>query len=337
MQYPFYKCDLHLHLDGSLAPEDAWRIAKRYHIDTGFSSYEEYEKHAHVQKDCTSLYDYLACFDLPLKLLQSYPALRDCAYLLVERLAKQNVLYAEIRFAPQQHTKKGLSQKDSIFAVLKGIQAAMKNYPNIYVQIILCMMILPTNTMKENEETLCLCKDFLHQGVCALDLAGAEGIRPFSQFHDFFIQAEAWHIPYTIHAGESGSAEHVKQSIELHASRIGHGIHAIEDEHVVQLLKEHTIPLEICVTSNLQCNVVKDMQEHPVRKFYDAHIPITINTDNMSVSNTTLEQEYQLLQKHFGFTLEELWNCNLTALKHAFLPDDKKEQLIQRMQASFVH
>lgn len=336
MKYPFYKCDLHLHLDGSLSAQDGFMLAQKYNIDTGFSTFEAYAQHAHVQADCTSLYDYLACFDLPLTILQSYETLRDSAYLLVERLAKQKLLYAEIRFAPQQHTKKNLSQRDSILAVLEGINQARKQYPDIDAQVILCMMILPKNTTKENEETLLLCKEFLHQGVCALDLAGAEGVRPFFQFHDFFMQAESWHIPYTIHAGESGGADHVAQAIALHASRIGHGIHAIEDESVMKLLKEKNIPLEICVTSNVQCRVVDTIHQHPIQNFLAYGIPITINTDNMSISNTTLEQEYELLQHTFGFTLEDLWQCNKTALLHAFLPADKKEQLLHRMQASFT-
>lgn len=335
MKYPFYKCDLHLHLDGSLDPHDAWEMAKKYKIDTGYQQYADYEKHAHVQTGCTNLYEYLACFDVPLKLLQYYDTLRDSAYLLVERLAKQNVLYAEIRFAPQQHTKAGLSQKDSILAVIEGIQNARKQYPDIMVQVILCMMILPQDTKKENEETLCLCKDFLHQGVCALDLAGAEGVHPFSQFHDFFVQAEAWHIPYTIHAGESGGAEHVAQSIALHAKRIGHGIHAMDDEAVMKLLKEKKIPLEICLTSNLQCKVVDDIQAHPIRTFMEYGIPITINTDNMSISNTSLEQEYTYLQTYFGFSIQDLQNCNRTSLQHAFLSEDKKESLRKRMEESF--
>lgn len=326
MKFPYYKCELHLHLDGSFDALDAWEIAQRYHIDTGYQTFEEYEQHSHVDLNCESLYEYLACFDVPLTILQYQETLQECAYKLGKRLAKEHVLYAEIRFAPQQHVRRNMTQEDAIKAVLAGIKQVMKE-EQITLQLILCMMVLPQDTRKENEETLRLCKQYLHHGVCALDLAGAEGVRPMEEFADLFNQAKLEGIPFTIHAGENGYPEHVKKALDYGAKRIGHGVHIIDDPEVFAYCKKHFVPLEICYTSNMQCHVFEDGVRHPVRQLFNAGIPISINTDNASISHTTLDDEYEILMNTFDFSIKELHQCNINALQHAFLPEDQKKEL----------
>lgn len=332
MFYPYYKCENHLHLDGSFAPYDAWNLAIREGIDPGYGTYEEYVAHAHVNDNCESLYDYLACFDAPLRLLQTPSMLQGCSYHLGKRLAKEHVLYAEIRYAPQQHIKKAMTQKESVEAVLAGLNQVMQE-KHIYLQLILCMMILPQDTSTENAETLRLAKEYLGKGVCAIDLAGAEGVRPMEEFRPLFEEAHYAGIPFTIHAGENGHPSHIKEAIDLGASRIGHGVHIIEDEALLNRCAQQQIPLEICYTSNQQCHVFSSDMIHPVRKLFDAGIPITINTDNRSISNTSLTQEYEKLAMDFNFTVEELRQCNRNVLQYAFLPDRQKEALLQEFDA----
>lgn len=335
MFYPFHKCELHLHLDGSLEAKDAWEIAHKYHIETGYDTYEAYEKHSHVDQNCNSLYDYLACFDVPLTILQYKQALQECAYRLGKRLASQHVLYAEIRFAPQQHIRLELTQEDAVQAVLAGIKQVMEE-EKITLQLILCMMVLPQDTRLENEETLHLCNSYLNQGVCALDLAGAEGIRPMEEFSDLFEQAKELGIPFTIHAGENGYPEHIKTALSYGAKRIGHGVHIIYDQALLKECSIRKVPLELCYTSNLQCHVFKDEITHPIRQLFDAGIPISINTDNASISHTSLDQEYEILMREFNFTIEELHECNQNALRSAFLSDEKKASLMKILNESII-
>lgn len=330
MRYPYYKCENHLHLDGSFAPEDAWQFAQTCGIKTGYDTLAEYRQHAHVRQHCASLYEYLACFDLPLNILQYRDALSFCAYRLGKRLAQTHVLYAEIRFAPQLHTRGNLTQEDAICAVLEGIHRAMEE-EHIYLQIILCMMTLAIDTEQANRETLRLGKQYLGCGVCALDLAGAEGIRPMEEFRSLFAQAKADGIPFTIHAGENGYPEHIRLALEFGARRIGHGVHVIEDIELMQACREAQILFELCYTSNLQCHVFPDGRKHPIRTLYDAQMRISINTDNQIVSNTSLDQEYDALEHDFQFTVEEIRTCNEHALQAAFLPEDKKKELYQEL------
>lgn len=327
MKYPYYKCENHIHLDGSFLPEDAWELAVEAGIDPGYDSFEAYRAHAQISADCSSLYDYLACFDAPLRLLQYAPLLEACAYRLGLHLAKEHVLYAEIRFAPQQHIQKAMDQEAALQAVLAGIDRAMKE-TGIILQVLLCMMVLPQDTHKENEETLRLANAYYGKGVCGLDLAGAEGVRPMSEFAPFFQEAQKLHLPYTIHAGENGYPQHVEEAIALGAKRIGHGVHIIEDSRLLSLCREKQIPLEICYTSNQQCHVFPQQFPHPVRTLFDSGIPITINTDNRSISATTLDEEYEKLQTQFHFTIEELRQCNRNVLQYAFLPNAQKKELL---------
>lgn len=330
MKYPYYKCELHLHLDGSLSAADGWELAKTYHIDPGFPNYETYAAHTHVDHDCHDLYQYLQCFDIPLRILQYEQPLEECAYRLGRSLAAENVLYAEVRFAPQQHTKQGLKQEEVVTAVLRGLQRAMEEAP-IVLQGLLCMMILSEDTHDANVETLRLTQKYLHKGIGGLDLAGAEGIRALSEFKELFTKAKHQEIPFTMHAGENGYPQHIQTALKWGAKRIGHGVHAIRDEAIISTLIQNQIPLEVCYTSNLQCHVFPEGMIHPIRQLWEKGVLITINTDNRSISNTSLEQEYDRLRKDFSFTDEDFRHSNEIALQHALLDSQTKSILLQKL------
>lgn len=330
MNYPYYKCELHLHLDGSLSAEDGWELAQTYHIDTGFPNAQSFAAHTHVDEHCRDLYQYLQCFDIPLRILQYEPTLEACAYRLGKRLAAEHVLYAEVRFAPQQHTHQGLSQAQVVEAVLRGLRRAMQEAP-IVLQGLLCFMILPQDTRQANNETLSLAKQYLHHGIGGVDLAGAEGVRAMDEFHYLFDQARQAGIPFSIHAGENGYPEHILTALQWGAERIGHGVHAIADAAILKQLIQKQIPLEVCYTSNLQCHVFPEAMIHPIRRLWELGIPITINTDNRSISHTSLDQEYERLQADFGFTIDDFRRSNKTALQHAFIDAQTKAKLRRQL------
>lgn len=299
--------DLHLHLDGSLTPEIVTKLAKIQGIALPSYDNEELRKLLCVPKDCGSLNDYLKCFDLPLSLLQDKEAVTFCVKLLMEHLSSLNYEYCEIRFAPQLHKKHGLSQKEVVKAALSGREEYKIEHPesDFDVKFILCMM-RGSDNQNENFETIEVAKEFLGKGVVALDLAGAEGLFPTKNYEGEFKTAREYGIPFTIHAGEADGAESVRTAIEFGAKRIGHGIRAMENEEVMKLLKEKEIPLELCPTSNLQTKAVSSWKEYPLKKFLDYGIKVTINSDNLMVSDTNVAKELKLVQNEFSLSVEEM-------------------------------
>lgn len=311
------KVDLHLHLDGSLSKDVILKILEEEPINIDIRNIE---KQLTVPQNCTSLVDYLTCFELPLKVLQSERSLSLSAYDLVERLAKDGLVYAEIRFAPQLHTAKGLTQEQVIEAVLRGVNKAMQDYKTIKVGVILCAMVTvgDRDNKKDNMETIELSKGFIKKGVVGVDLAGAEGAVPMENFGALFQKAYQESIPFTIHAGECGNYYNIAKAVSFGAKRIGHGCSAMYSKDIRRLLRDEKIALEVCVTSNLQTKAIHDVREHPIRQFYEDGIIVTVNTDNMTVSNTNLEKEYRLLEKELLFNKKDILVMSENSLKVAF-------------------
>lgn len=311
------KVELHLHLDGSLSLELASNLS-------GLN--KENVKEKMIAKDkCQNLSEYLTKFDFPISLMQTKENLTLIAKDLVDRLANQNVIYVEVRFAPMFHIKNGLTYKEVVEAVLIGL----KSNPKIHTNLILCMM--RGMQQEENLKTIEIAEKYLNKGVCALDLAGAEDKYPLDNYLELFEIAKQKKIPFTIHAGENGSAIEVRKAIEVGATRIGHGIHSMEDEIVLNLIKKKNILLEICPTSNVQTNAIKTYQEHPVYKLYNLGIKVNINTDNTTVSNISLNEEYLKLDSTFNFNLSDYQKMNLYALENAFISEEEKKDLIEKL------
>lgn len=330
MKFDFPKCDLHFHLDGSMPPELIWKLAKERNIDLPSNNFEEFRKYVEVEGNCKSLYDFLSCFSIPDNVLQDKTALEETARYIVEEESKRGVVYLEIRFAPQLHINKGLSQEEAVEAVLKGVNIAMSNDANIKVGIILCAMVLEDSEVGPNNniETLNVARKFLGKGVVALDLAGAEGMKPMESFRSFFEKANEFNIPFTIHAGESMGPENIKKAISFGARRIGHGKSAIESEEVMREIRDKGIILEMCVTSNIQCNVVNSINEHPIKKLYDYGIKVTVNTDDMAILKTNIDKEYEILINELGFTYNDLIKMNMYSIEGAFMEEEAKEKYL---------
>lgn len=297
----FAKTDLHLHLDGSLSPETILALARRQNIPLPADTPLALAPYLQVSPDCASLSQYLTCFQLPLSLLQSAWALQYATCALIETLGRQGLTYAEIRFAPQLHGRAGLSQAQAVEAVLAGAQEGQARAA-VQAGVILCMMT--TGRDVDNAETVRLALKY--PGVCAVDLAGQEDAQPMQTYEALLAPARAAGLPITLHAGEAGSYRNVERAIALGARRIGHGTRVAGAMAVIRQLKARDIVLEQCVTSNIQTQCVADYRSHPIRRLFDAGVKIAICTDNMTVSGTTLAQEYALLRDRYGFREHEL-------------------------------
>ena len=310
--------ELHLHLDGALRPKTVWELAQLQQVNLPSRSIEETKEMMEVPENCKTLSEYLERFDLPLLVLQQEEAIERVAYELVEDLVKLSVEYAEIRFAPQLSTKKGLSQEQVVEAAIRGVQRGMKEYPSIRVGLILCCM-RGDDLVYENMETIEVAHKYLGDVVCAVDLAGAESLFATDLFEDVFTKASMYKIPMTIHAGEADGPESIWKALSYGTKRIGHGIAAVQDPKLIEKLIEDQVTLEICVTSNVHTKVVESLEAHPVRKLFDAGVHVTINSDNMTVSDTNIWKEKEIVKQAFHFTEEEWKQMEQYAKEAAFL------------------
>lgn len=308
--------DLHLHLDGSLSVKTVRLLAQKQNIALPESD-TELKKLLSVSPSCRNLNEYLEKFDLPLSLLQNYEALKTAAYRLAEELKEAGVLYAEIRFAPQLHTRQGLSMNDAVIAVRDGLRQS-----SFSSNVILCCMRMKDN-LEENLETVRLA----HQYKMAVDLAGAESLYATESFFEVFSLAKELGVPFTIHAGEADGAASMKSAVSFGAVRIGHGVRSVEDNMLLAELREKKIVLELCPTSNLNTKVVDNLKEYPLRTLLDAGVRVTINTDNLTVSDTNLKKEWQQMISLFSLSEEEVKKMHLYAVDASFADEDVKNSL----------
>lgn len=315
------KVDLHVHLDGSVRPETVRQIVREEGIPCPNLPAEALLGYMQADENCESLKDYLSTFDFVLNYLQSANALEQTAYDLVQQESIHNCKYLEVRFAPQLHRKKGLSVHDVISSVLKGLNKGEKWFGVVTRAILIC---LRGHSSAQNVEVVEAAADFLGKGVVAVDLAGDEAGYPPVLYRNIFLIARKKHIPITIHAGEAGGPENIRDAIRhLGAVRIGHGVRLREHPALMRRIVEKGVPLEMCPISNIQTKAVKGWDDYPIRRYFDAGIHVTVNTDNMTVSNTNITKEYAQLMERFHFSIDELIKLVSYGLNAAFL---KKEE-----------
>lgn len=317
--------DLHLHFDGSLLPRTILELAGDQKIPLPAEDPDELKLFLTAPEDCGSLNEYLEKFDLPLMVLQTKEAIRKGMYTLLCSLREQGMLYAEVRFAPQSHLRKGLTQEEVVKAAVLGMQEAAAG-SFFKAKLILCCM-RGTDNLEANKKTIETAAAYLGRGVAAVDLAGAEALYPTADFEELFVYAKSLGVPYTIHAGEADGPESIEAALRLGAARIGHGVRAQEDEGLLAFLKERQIPLEMCPTSNVQTKAVGSFREHPILKYLRSGLKVTLNTDNMTVSDTTIEREFSRLSKELGMTAEEQRQLLYHAADAAFLTEEERGRM----------
>lgn len=309
------KVELHVHLDGSL---NISTLSDIMNIDTN-----EIKDKLVADEKCEDLNDYLRKFDIPIKVMQTKENLTRFSKDLIESFIRDNVIYAEVRFAPNKHTT-DLSLDEVINSVLDGLKS-----DKVLVNLILCMM--RGDDYLDNKRIIDLAYKYKDKGVVGIDLAGAEGLYKTSEYLPLFEYAKSLNIPFTIHAGEADGVESINAAINAGTTRIGHGVRAIESEECISALKEKDILLEICPTSNIQTGIFASIELHPIKELYDRGVKISINTDNRTVSNVSLNDEYETLVKVFNFTEKDLIDMNIEAIKHSFISDDLKQELINKI------
>ena len=317
--------DLHLHLDGSLSVKTVKELAALQNIEIPEDE-AELLKLLRINDDCKDLTEYLEKFAFPGKLLQTKEAIAISVYNLQEELKEQGLIHAEIRFAPQLHTLQGLSQREVIEAAIDGL-----NRSDFSAELILCCM-RGNDNHEANLETVKLAKDYIGKGACCIDIAGAEALFPTENFEDLFALARELEIPFTIHAGEADGPKSVYKALEYGTKRLGHGVRSLEDPALIEKIVAEGITLELCPTSNLHTCMFPTMEEYPLRKLMEAGVKVTINTDNMTVSNINLAKEFGKLIAAFDLTDEEIKGFAKNSVAACFASEETKKVLLEKIE-----
>lgn len=320
------KIDLHRHLEGSLRLETVVELARLQGMNLPGYDIEQLRPLVQVTDDPPDFGRYLGKFNILRRLYSSQEIIERVAYEAVADAVADNVRYLELRFSPSaQAAVHGFSFIDTTDWVIAGVDRAQRDF-NITVRLVVTLVRHDPIEWAAEITEIAIARQ--SAGVVALDLAGLVDKFPIDPFARLFRKAKSSGLNITIHAGESRGPETVKEAVTmLGAQRIGHGIRSIEDSRVCQLLRNENVTLEVCPTSNIQTGVVMSFWRHPLRDLHQMGVPVTVNTDNISISNTSLTDEYIVTTLGVGITLFDLRQMLVNAVEAAFLPDDEKGTL----------
>lgn len=320
------KVELHLHLDCSLS----YKAVSRLRPGT---TPEEYQFIFVAPGKCRDLAEYLTRSPHAVALMQSDEALRLVVADVFEQLAADNVIYAEIRFAPLLHLESGLTPEKVVEAVHAEVEKQIGE-TGIEVRVILCT--LRHYPGEVSMQTVRLLETFRGSTAVALDIAGDEAAFPLPPHQLAYQYAHDHGLFVTAHSGEAAGAASVWETLRLlKTKRLGHGVRSAEDPALLDFLKEEGVHLEVCPTSNVQTSICASIHDHPIDRLYRSGVSLGINTDCRTISRTNLNQEYRQLQEIFGWGEEEWWKCNRQALDAAFIPEDLRQRLTTRLDQAY--
>ena len=314
------KAELHLHLDGCLRPATALELARERGLDAGRDL-------ARMRRDlvspmpCRSQAELLKPFDLAESLMQDAEAIERITTELVEDVASDGTRYAEIRWGPTLHLARGLSLRDGIAAVVRG---ARRGSEATGVTVRLIAVAIRTHEPSLNAEMARIAAEFRDDGLTGFDCAGYEHEFPDPQrFAEAFAVARDAGLGITCHAGEWGGAAQVRRALIVEPSRIAHGAPAGDDPALQAELRDRGVTLDLCPTSNWQAGAVTDFADHPLIRLHRAGVPVTLNTDDRTVSDLTFPREIARTMRLLGMTLAELAELTRHAYRVAFLQHDE--------------
>ena len=329
------KTDLHVHLDGSLRPSTIMELAEQQGVRLPGDPQDEQELAKVLKLGAVhdSLEDYLKAFDVTLSVLQTEEALYRAAFELGEDAAMENVKYMEVRYSPLLHTDQGLTYPVIVEAVAEGLREAKRRYGLMSGQIICGIRHFePGKSVRLAE----LCVAFKGRGVVAFDLAGAEAGNPPEDYQESFDMIRDNNVNLTIHAGEGYGPASIHQAIHsCGAHRIGHGTRLRENGDLLNFVNDHRVPLEICLTSNVQTRACDSFETHPLPFYLSYGLRCSLNTDNRMVSDTTMTEETWRAVQYFDLNIGDLRKLMINGFKSAFMPYRKKTTVMTRALEEF--
>ena len=312
------KVELHTHIDCSLSYATVARLG------LGLSM-EEYRRNFVAPPRCQDLTEFLGCIDPALAALQTKAALEIAVDGMIAAQSEENVLYAEIRFAPHLHQAEGLPLEEIVETVLQAMHSSSTHY-GVDCRLILCT--LRHFSEAQGLEVASLVRRYSGQGVFALDLAGDEANFPITPHIAAFRMVRDAGLNVIAHAGESKGAESVKETLDLlGVQRIGHGVRSNEDPILVDRLVNDRLHLEVCPSCNIQTGIYPDISKHSLGQLRYAGVRISLNTDARATTNVSLSDEYSRVSQAFGWSENEMLDFTQSALEASFAPDNVKTKI----------
>ena len=318
------KAELHCHLDGSVRPQTLLDLAAEYGQRMPRPDAESLRRYMLVA-DAHNLEEYLQRFSVTLSVMQTASALERIAYELAVDAAADGVRYIEVRYAPILNVRHGLSLEEAVDAPLRGLARAEAEL-GIVGRVIVCGIrsMTPDVSLELAELAVAYQKD----GVVGFDLAGGEAGHPASAHERAFAHAHLHGLACTCHAGEGAGPDSVRDALQTCcANRIGHGTRIFEDPALLDYVNENRVPIEICLTSNVQTHATASYGAHPLRQYYDLGVNVVLNTDNRLMSGTTLTDEYAHAATDLNFSFDELARMALNGFESAFVPEEQRRAL----------
>lgn len=320
------KIDLHRHLEGSLRLQTLSEIAQENGIDLPGYAIEDLRPFATITEEEPDFQRFLAKFEFLRRFYPTRDAVERVAYEAVTDADDDNVKYLELRFNPVALARTQGFPLESVTSWVCGAVAKAQRDRGIDVNLI--VQIGRGEDLNTAWELVHLAVAHQDRGIVGLDLAGDETQYPAYPLADAFRYARSEGLHVTIHAGEAGGPENVREAVqELGAERVGHGVRAVEDSSVLRLLRDRHVTLEICPTSNIQTGIVERLWLHPLPDLLELEIPVSINTDDPSISDTTLTDEYRIAMSAMGLTLDQIKQSIVTAAEASFRPPHSRQRL----------
>lgn len=321
------KAELHCHLDGSVRPQTLIDLAREYGVVMPRSDAASLREHM-IVRNARNLEEYLDRFTVTLSVMQHREALERIAYELAEDAYRDGVWYLETRFAPVLNVAGGLALHEVVEAVAHGLSRAEREYGIVARVIITALRDLDPALSLEMAR---LAVAYRGNGVVGFDLAGGESGHPASRHRAAFEHARANYVACTCHAGEGDGAESVREAVHTcGAHRVGHGTRLFEDPALMEYVNDRRIPIEICLTSNIQTHAAESYETHPLRRYFDAGLHVVLNTDNRLMSGTTLTDEYAHAARYLRFSFDELARIAMNGFESAFLHHPERMRLAAR-------
>ncbi len=324
------KVELHRHLEGSLRLNTMVDIAQKHGVTVPVSLLNLSGLVQVQDQDPMTFTNFLKKFQTLRLFYKSPDVIHRVTREAVEDAAKDNVRYLELRFTPVALSRaEGFPLHDVMDWVITSAQEAAQKFK---IKVGLIASVNRHESPELAEQVAWLAAEHVKDGIVGMDLAGNEAEFKTQPFHEIFKEAKQAGLRLTIHAGEWGPAENVRDALEnFSAERIGHGVRVMEDENVVTLARERGAVFEVCVTSNYQSGVVDSLNAHPLPKMLEAGLKATVNTDDPSVSRITLTDEYKHVCEDLKVPMDALKQSVLAAANAAFLPDDEKKKLVSSL------
>ncbi len=318
--------DLHRHLDGSTRLETILDLGRKHNLPLPAWDAESLRPHVQVTDPQPGVMAFLAKYKWLIAVLVDYDACRRIAYENVEDLLREQIDYAELRFSPWFMAEgNGLDPQGVVEAVVDGVEAGVRDF-GVPVQLIgILSRTYGPEICTQELQSLLAYKDHL----VAVDLAGDEARFPARLFIDHFKKVRTAGLHVTVHAGESDGADSIRDAVDLlGAERIGHAVRAFESPAVIEMLRSRHIGIETNLTSNVQTSTVESFAAHPLRRFLEAGLMATINTDDPGISAITLKHEFLVAAQAAGLTRQQIQQAQANALETAFLHPLDKQTLL---------